>query len=80
MHTVDTANVSSISLFSNVANINSSSSVNCDNLKNEIQKLQDELDTSHVQNRSCQIMCQSLLMHQNRSVRLITFIMKNVMN
>jgi hypothetical protein len=37
----------STSLFNNVANI-SNTRINCDNLKSEIQKLQDELKTAQL--------------------------------
>jgi hypothetical protein len=46
--TIEASNMSSTSLFNNVANITSTHCINCNNLKSEVQKLQDELKTAQL--------------------------------
>jgi hypothetical protein len=46
--TIVASSPSSASLFNNVVNISSTLCINCDNLKSELQKLQDELKSAQL--------------------------------
>jgi hypothetical protein len=46
--TIEASSMNSTSLFNIVANIGSTRHINCDNLKSELQKLQDELKTAQL--------------------------------